>query len=427
MEAFVLINVRQPIVSVRLNAPAFWLGQLDIIGLIATLGLVVLRIPLNDAKTFTLLLVCISIIAWLACARSRSHLPRQLHPRRIGRLLIPWIAAAGTLCITALLRDYYSGTALLIFATSWTLWMLVSRLTLSRIAQQTRVLFVGQSPFYDELIRLPQLNVTQLTQVPDTFDTWDLIALDPRANYSDEWLQWLAHADVAGKSVIKAPLLIEIFTGQVSTQVLHGRWASAIFHGNSNYSLWKRALDLSITLFFAPLIALACLAVATAIATVDGRPVFFWQERVGKNGQTFKMVKFRSMRQDSEQSGAQFATKGDLRVTRLGAFLRKYRLDELPQFWNVFKGDMSIIGPRPEQRVFVEQFETEVPLFDIRHHVRPGITGWAQVKLGYTAGADEASEKLRCDFYYIKHFSFGLDFLIVCRTIRTILSGFGAR
>jgi len=133
------------------------------------------------------------------------------------------------------------------------------------------------------------------------------------------------------------------------------------------------------------------------------------------------------MCQDSEKSGAQFAQANDMRVTRVGKFIRKTRIDELPQFFNILKGDMSLIGPRPEQRTFVEQFEKEIPFYAYRHVVRPGITGWAQVTQGYAADADETRIKLEHDFYYIKNFSLWLDILIVLKTIRTMLTGFGAR
>ena len=133
------------------------------------------------------------------------------------------------------------------------------------------------------------------------------------------------------------------------------------------------------------------------------------------------------MGKDSEKHGAQMATTNDMRVTRVGKFIRKTRIDELPQFFNVLKGDMSLIGPRPEQKVFVDQFEQEIPFYNYRHIVKPGITGWAQVTHGYAGDADETRVKIEHDFYYIKHISFSLDILIVFKTIKTMLTGFGAR
>src|SRR5690606_8449600 len=144
-------------------------------------------------------------------------------------------------------------------------------------------------------------------------------------------------------------------------------------------------------------------------------------------GRPFRMVKFRTMRLDAEAGGAAFAANGDARITKTGRFLRKFRLDELPQFWNVLRGQMSIIGPRPEQVAFARDFEGEIPLYGLRHSVPPGITGWAQVTQGYAASADETLEKLRYDIYYIKHLSLVTDVKVLLRTAATVLTGFGAR
>ena len=133
------------------------------------------------------------------------------------------------------------------------------------------------------------------------------------------------------------------------------------------------------------------------------------------------------MCKDSEKNGAQFAQSRDMRVTRIGKFIRKTRIDELPQFFNILKGDMALIGPRPEQKAFVEQFEKNIPFYNYRHIVKPGITGWAQVTHGYAATEDETQVKVEHDFFYIKHFSFSLDVLIFFKTIHTMLTGFGAR
>jgi lipopolysaccharide/colanic/teichoic acid biosynthesis glycosyltransferase len=139
------------------------------------------------------------------------------------------------------------------------------------------------------------------------------------------------------------------------------------------------------------------------------------------------MVKFRTMIPVTEVTPAMFASSGDPRITRVGAWLRRFRLDELPQFWNVLRGDMSVVGPRPEQREFVTQFSTTIPLYDIRLQVRPGITGWAQVTHGYADSEGQTREKLRRDLYYIKHLSPATDVRILLKTTATILTGFGSR
>ncbi len=166
---------------------------------------------------------------------------------------------------------------------------------------------------------------------------------------------------------------------------------------------------------------------AIAVKLDSPGPALFIQNRVGQGNKDYKIYKFRSMCRDSEKDGAKLAQSDDMRVTRVGKIIRKTRLDELPQFFNVIKGDMSLIGPRPEQRAFVEQFDEEIPFYTYRHVVKPGITGWAQVVQGYASDADDTRIKIQHDFYYIKHFSLWLDILILFKTIKTILTGFGAK
>ena len=169
------------------------------------------------------------------------------------------------------------------------------------------------------------------------------------------------------------------------------------------------------------------LLTAAAIRLESPGSELFVQNRVGQGGREFKIYKFRSMAADSEADGAKLAQVGDSRITRVGSFIRKTRLDELPQFFNILKGDMSLIGPRPEQKYFVERFEQSIPFYGYRHIVKPGLSGWAQVTQGYAGNEDETQVKLEHDFYYIKHFSLSLDILIIFKTVKTILTGFGAR
>jgi len=192
------------------------------------------------------------------------------------------------------------------------------------------------------------------------------------------------------------------------------------------YSRLKRITELLIIILTLPLTLLAGIFIAIAIRLDSDGPVFFLQRRVGQSGSTFVMWKFRSMAHSSE-SVTRFADKTDTRVTRVGTFLRRSRLDELPQLWNVVKGEMSLIGPRPEQESFAERYRKIIPFFDFRHTVPPGITGWAQVMYGYADSDERARAKLEFDFYYIKRMSAWIDILVLIKTIRTILLGVGAR
>lgn len=189
----------------------------------------------------------------------------------------------------------------------------------------------------------------------------------------------------------------------------------------------KRIIDCSaIVLVFPIALGIAVIA-AIAIKLESPGKVFFWQKRVGMNGKVFNMLKFRSMTSDSEKNGSQFAQSNDMRVTYIGKFIRKFRVDEIPQFWNVLRGEMSIIGPRPEQEVFVNEFNKTIPNYSLRHIVRPGITGIAQTEQGYVANAEATITKLEYDLYYIKNMSLLTDAQITLKTVCTILTGFGAR
>ena len=167
--------------------------------------------------------------------------------------------------------------------------------------------------------------------------------------------------------------------------------------------------------------------IAVAIGCETGFPILFWQKRAGLNGKPFNMAKFRSMVRDAERKGPSWTTNHDLRITRVGRFIRKYRLDELPQFWNVIRGEMSLVGPRPEQPYFCELLERQIPFFEERHKVRPGITGWAQIKYQYAGSVDDAKRKLEFDMFYIKHPSLLLDVVILLETVKVILLARGSK
>ncbi len=192
----------------------------------------------------------------------------------------------------------------------------------------------------------------------------------------------------------------------------------------------KRIFDILFSVIMlvvmAPIMLLAALAIL--IESRIGDPVLYRQERVGRNGRVFEVIKFRSMGVDAEKAGqAIWAGANDPRVTRVGAFMRKTRIDELPQLFNVLRGDMSFVGPRPERPQFVEELSAQIPYFGMRHRVNPGITGWAQVSYSYGASVEDAKQKLQYDLYYIKNYSIFLDLTIILQTIQVVLWGQGAR
>ncbi|MBD3645933.1 MAG: exopolysaccharide biosynthesis polyprenyl glycosylphosphotransferase, partial [Pseudomonadales bacterium] len=188
---------------------------------------------------------------------------------------------------------------------------------------------------------------------------------------------------------------------------------------------FKRYLDVLISLAGGLLLVPVFIVVAAVILFTMGTPVLYRQQRVGENGRPFTVVKFRTMGADAEDDGAQFTSEDDPRVTPTGRFLRKFRLDELPQFWNVLKGDMSFIGPRPERPEFIDDLQARIPYYNLRHVVKPGITGWAQVMYGYGDSAEDAVEKLQYDLFYIKNYSLILDISIMVKSMKVILFGTG--
>lgn len=221
-------------------------------------------------------------------------------------------------------------------------------------------------------------------------------------------------------------------TGQIVVNLMYPSWV-IYSNGFSSQNYLRDALDYSLNAILAfcifffvwPIMAITALIIYLDDGRRTGTPVFYKQERVGLNGKLFKIIKFRSMRPDAEKDGAKWASKNDDRVTRIGHFIRKYRIDELPQLLNVFKGEMSFIGPRPERPEFVEKLVREVPYYNQRHNVKPGLAGWAQLNYPYGASVEDSMEKLKFDLYYVKHQSLLLDILILIRTVEVVLFGKG--
>ena len=242
-------------------------------------------------------------------------------------------------------------------------------------------------------------------------------------------IEALLSAKLAGIRVEDATTTYERVTGKILIDDLRPSWLifSDGFHVSRLTRWMKRAIDLALSLLVAVLAAPLMLLTALAVWLESEGPILYCQERVGENGRTFTLCKFRSMRADAEKGGTPvWAKDGDDRVTRIGGFIRKTRLDELPQIWNVLRGDMSFVGPRPERPYFVAELAKEIPFYQQRHAVKPGLTGWAQVKYRYGSSLEDAMEKLRYDLYYIKHLSVFFDLTIVFDTVKVVLFRKGA-
>jgi len=235
---------------------------------------------------------------------------------------------------------------------------------------------------------------------------------------------------VQGVRVDDAASVLSALTGRIPLHAVKPSWFvfSDGFHRSKWNELLKRTLDLAAGIA-GLVLALPIMALVAFAILVDSKgPVIYRQTRVGRMDRCFDVLKFRSMRVNAEQNnGAQWAVKNDPRVTRVGGFLRKYRLDELPQFLNVVRGDMSFVGPRPERPCFVEELRKQIPYYDERHSVRPGITGWAQVQYSYGASVEDAFKKLEYDLFYLKNTSVSFDMAIILKTVKIVISGHNGR
>ena len=243
-------------------------------------------------------------------------------------------------------------------------------------------------------------------------------------------LRELLDCKLSGVRVLDLASYFERALGQIRLDSLRVGW---LIFGEGFRQSWrrttiKRLFDIVVAFLMLLLATPVMLLAAILIVLEDGFPIFYRQERVGLDGRLFKIIKFRSMRNDAESDGKpRWATVDDDRVTRVGRVLRKLRIDELPQLYNVLTGDMSLVGPRPERPYFVDQLTRDIPFFAVRHSVKPGLTGWAQVSYPYGATIDDAVQKLQYDLYYVKNHSLFLDVVVLFETVGVVLTGKGAR
>jgi sugar transferase (PEP-CTERM system associated) len=242
-------------------------------------------------------------------------------------------------------------------------------------------------------------------------------------------LRELLDCRLYGVRVLDLATHFEQFIGQIRLDSLK---ASYLIFGSGFRQTFvrnavKRIFDLVCSIILLTLAAPVMVLAAIAIVVESGFPIFYRQERIGLDGKPFDVIKFRSMRTDAEKDVPKWATSGDSRVTRVGKIIRKIRVDELPQLISVLKGDMSLVGPRPERQHFIDKLTPVIPFYAVRHSVKPGVTGWAQVRYPYGASIDDSAQKLQYDLYYVKNHTLFLDMLILFETVGVVLSGKGAQ
>jgi exopolysaccharide biosynthesis polyprenyl glycosylphosphotransferase len=265
----------------------------------------------------------------------------------------------------------------------------------------------------------------QLTRLAQTYRVDDIIVAIS-AGLEDRLFQAIIDCHERGVNVTPMPLLYERLTGKIAVEHIGSQWYTALplqrHAASSFFDVIKRINDILFGLIGGLVFVLLCPWIALAIRLDSPGPVFYLQERAGIHGRRFWVRKFRSMVQNAEGDGkAQWAIKNDQRITRVGKFLRKTRLDELPQVINVLRGEMSLVGPRPERPQFIDQLQHQIPFYRTRLAIKPGLTGWAQVNYGYGSTVEDALIKLQYDLYYIKHQAPWLDLLIMLRTIGVVL------
>jgi len=381
--------------------------------------------PPSSANSLIVNAVAVIVSFWI-------RLSIDAYPgNRLGKTILPSISIGYGLSIAVLLmtRLPYDRFALIVgivahLVWSYGLYALVQRKMFRRIA----IVPFGE---VDHLKRIGRIDWVHLAS-PDVaaIHDCDAIVADFAApDLPDEWEAFLADAALAGKVVYQVKQLSESLTGRVEIEHLSENSFGSLVPARGYFYL-KSLADFLFAVALLPAALPVMGAIALAIRFDGPGSILFRQKRVGHAGKPITVLKFRTMHPIgfAEDERTQAMTRdGDDRITRFGAFLRRTRLDELPQIFNVLKGEMSWIGPRPEASVLSTWYTGEIPFYRYRHVVKPGISGWAQVNQGHVAGVDEVHQKLQYDFYYIKYFSPWLDSLIVFSTIRTMLTGFGSR
>jgi lipopolysaccharide/colanic/teichoic acid biosynthesis glycosyltransferase len=425
------------------NRFLFWVGLSDLAALaVATIGasLYVFGTPLpwdsiegdRVYPMLVFLVISMMVASTLTAQMSGPGVPRPTYGRMFAIALLT--GALTAMLIVFVRPEYWSRSFLPLTGAGWLVFATTHR-AIRRLRPWTeRIgLITAEKQLAEDLAASPHAQVVWVLDpkfdgpldLPDRDAT---MAIDLRAVLSDRVARFLSSCDVAGYNIRPFSTIYEEHTGRVPLVHLNEGWEiSAPLLEVAPWLPGKRVFDLIVTTITMPLWVGLGLLVGGYIKLTTKGAVVFRQERVGLEGETFIMYKFRTMDEDAEKDGPQFATEHDDRLIPGGKFLRKSRLDEIPQLVNVLTGDMSLVGPRAEQVPFVEAFRRDIPFYEHRHLVRPGITGWAQVNYRYADDEADTIEKLTYDLHYIKHMSPVMDLRVLWKSVWTVLTGAGAR
>jgi sugar transferase (PEP-CTERM system associated) len=391
-------------------------------------------IVMHDRRELVLRLVQALGLAWIALALSFYAFPQLMLGRGISLIALPLaltLMVSWRISIHWFLGHPDFGERILIVG-SGNLAVEVAREVLNRPDAGYRIVgFVGtDSDLLGKSLINPRV-IGMTSQLEEIVNREDIdrivVAMGERRGHlpTDQ----LLHLSLSGKVAIEEGIsFYERVAGRVSLSMIRPSWL--IFSGRGRQArisgITRDVVHWLVALIGA-IVSLPLALLTAVLIKLDSRgPVFYKQERIGKNGLPFVLMKFRSMRTDAEASGPVWASKSDDRTTRIGRIIRKIRIDEIPQFWNILRGEMSFVGPRPERPHFVSQLAQEIPYYEQRHLIAPGLTGWAQIKYPYGASIEDARQKLQYDLFYIKNQSLLLDAIILFETIKIILFGRGA-
>jgi len=366
-----------------------------------------------------------------ATARMWGGVPRPTYGRGLTIVLVTLGVSSLGLVFT---RAYYARAFLATTTVLWLAGAIINRAIMRRRPWTERmVLVTREKELADDLRNAPHADVLAVLDPSSEgevapLETGVTLCIDLRAVLSDRMAQFVSSTSLAGYEVRSLTSVYEDHTGRLPIVHLAEGWElSTPVLKLAPFLPGKRLIEILAVLITAPITLVLAGVIALAVRLGPPGPVIFRQRRVGWHGRPFTLYKFRTMYQDAEENGPRFAATDDDRLTSVGRVLRRFRADEIPQLWNVLKGDLSLVGPRPEQVPFAERFAAEIPFYSQRHLVRPGVTGWAQVNYGYADDQADTVEKLTYDLYYVKHMSPWLDLRVLGRSVWTVLSGFGVQ
>jgi len=415
--------------NLLISAKTFWtiilLFPLLLIGLAFVYDIVIrASVPDSEYGFDHRFHIWLNVFVNMLCLSSLLYLGGDLRRRLEAAIVGVMVNFALLLFVIMAFRLYYSRPVLIVSALATVTLVTLLSLLLEKYRRR-RIGIIPQG--IDEETREKVGPGAEFVQSPmEAARSYDMVLVDWTKITDPKWMQFAQNAILSRCEVRHVAFFIETRHGRVLPEYFEKDHATT--RASSLYlNLYKRIFDTALILLVLP-IALVIVAIASLLILVTmGRPILFVQNRLGINGQTFKMYKLRSMHSAPATAGASATAVNDPRVTRLGKFLRRLRIDELPQFYNILIGDMSLVGPRPEQPELADTYAMKLPAFQSRTMLRPGITGWAQVRGEYASNEKETEDKLAYDLYYLKYASFTTDLSILVQTFKTLLTGNSAR